>query len=95
MRRIIGKKYCVFGHQNVRNDLFWKSSVKATVPMIVLTQILVNFLGLRGLQTNDLNLYRRASSCMFDIDQMFDQKIDQPINQPNKYINIMQVLTCC
>ena len=57
---------CVFGQQNVRNDLFFKPSMKAKYLRLSEHNFYFIFLVLRALQTNDLNLYRLASSCLFD-----------------------------
>ena len=55
---------CVFGQQNARNDLFLKPSMKAKYDY--LNNFYFIFLVLRALRTDDLNLYRLASSCLFD-----------------------------
>ena len=55
--------------QNVRNDLFLKLSVKAKYLQLSEHNFYFIFLVLRALQTDDLNLYRLASSCLFDIMQ--------------------------
>ena len=58
---------CVFGQQNVKNDLVLKPSMKAKYLRSSEHNLYFIFLVLRALQTDDLNLYRLASSCLFDI----------------------------
>ena len=60
---------CVFNRQNVRNDLFLKPSMKTKYLRLSEHNFQLIFLVLRALQTDDLSLYRLASSCMFDIMQ--------------------------
>ena len=60
---------CVFGQQNVRNDLFLKPSMKTKYLRLSEHNYYFIFLVLSALQTDDLNLYRLASSCLFDIMQ--------------------------
>ena len=63
------KEICIFGQQNVRNDLFLKPSLKAKYLRLFEHNFCFIFLVLRTLQTDDLNLYRHDSSCLFDIMQ--------------------------
>ena len=55
------KEICVFAQQNVRNDLFFKPSMKAKYLRLSEHNFYFIFLVLRALQTDDLNLYRLDS----------------------------------
>ena len=60
-------EFFVFNRQNVRNDLFLKPSMKNKYLGLSEHNFQLIFLVLRALQTDNLSLYRLASSCMFDI----------------------------
>ena len=69
---------CVFNRQSVGNDLFLKKSMKAKYlenqnQMIIWTQLIVNFLVLHALQTDD----SMDCSCMFDIMQFRQHACDK------------------